>query len=325
MAKERYKTLLDKSIAAAISAIEIYNKPDFKYREETFAILMVNAWEILFKAKLLKDNKNKLYSIYISEKTTNKKGESLKRFFPKENRCGNPMTIEIFRAMERLEIDKVLKENIELLIEIRDNAIHYVNKELLFEKKILEIGTANLRSYVKVFNDWFEYDLSRYNFYLMPISFFHSFEMESFSINKLSKQTKNLLQYIILKEIEYPSNEENDHNISLKLTTKFEKGSDIEGLKVGYSDSPDFTIKVDAEDQFAKKYPLDYDELVKKIEKRYSDFIRNKVFWALKRKYGQNKKYSDEKYLNFIKKKGTKQRFYSTEIFKAFDENYTKK
>jgi len=35
MAKSRFQFLLDKSIAAAISAIEVYNKPDFKYREET--------------------------------------------------------------------------------------------------------------------------------------------------------------------------------------------------------------------------------------------------------------------------------------------------
>ncbi len=49
--KARHTYLLDKSVQAAISAIEIYNKPDFKYREESFSILMVNAWELLLKAK----------------------------------------------------------------------------------------------------------------------------------------------------------------------------------------------------------------------------------------------------------------------------------
>ena len=94
MARQRFQILLDKSIAAAISAIEVYNKPDFKYREETFSILMINAWEILFKAKIIKDNKNKLRSIYIPNKIKNKKGEPLKRFFPKENRCGNPRPLK---------------------------------------------------------------------------------------------------------------------------------------------------------------------------------------------------------------------------------------
>jgi hypothetical protein len=53
MARERNKALLEKSIASAISAIEVYNKPDFKYREETFSILMINAWELLLKSKIL--------------------------------------------------------------------------------------------------------------------------------------------------------------------------------------------------------------------------------------------------------------------------------
>jgi hypothetical protein len=44
--KARYYRLLEKSIQASLSAIEVYNKPDFKYREESFSILMVNAWEV---------------------------------------------------------------------------------------------------------------------------------------------------------------------------------------------------------------------------------------------------------------------------------------
>jgi len=43
MSVAKYKILLEKSISAAISAIEIYNKPDFKYREESLIILLVNA------------------------------------------------------------------------------------------------------------------------------------------------------------------------------------------------------------------------------------------------------------------------------------------
>ena len=62
--KKIYKGLIDKSIGSMLSAIEIYNKPDFKYREETFAILVINSWEILFKARLLKLNAYKLNTIY---------------------------------------------------------------------------------------------------------------------------------------------------------------------------------------------------------------------------------------------------------------------
>ena len=41
--KSRSKELVDKSILAMVSAIEIYNKPNFSYREETLAILAVDS------------------------------------------------------------------------------------------------------------------------------------------------------------------------------------------------------------------------------------------------------------------------------------------
>ncbi|EKE22266.1 MAG: hypothetical protein ACD_7C00006G0002 [uncultured bacterium] len=324
MAKERYKILLEKSIASAISAIEVYNKPDFKYREETFSILMINAWELLLKSKILKNNFNDLRSIYIQEKNISKNGMPLKRFYPKLNRAGNPMTIEIRGAMDKLGLPDILKENLRLLIEIRDNAVHFLNKDSFFSKKVLEIGTANLKSYVTIFNDWFDYDLSRYNFYLMPISFFHTFELESFSINKQSKQIKNLLSHILKKESQYPSNEKKDHNISLKIETKFSKSSTSDALKVQYDPNAKLRIRVDVEEQFKNKYPMNYRELLINMKKRYKNFSINKKFYAYKENLEKDKKYSDERFLDFIRQSGTSKKYYSPEIFKEFDKYYLK-
>ncbi|MBY0309924.1 DUF3644 domain-containing protein [Patescibacteria group bacterium] len=325
MAKERNKALLEKSIASAISAIEVYNKPDFKYREETFSILMINAWELLLKSKILKDSANDLRSIYVQERSVNKNGTPSKRFYPKLNRSLNPMTIEIRGAMEKLGLPDILKENLNLLIEIRDNAIHFLNKDPFFQKKVLEVGTANLKSYVRMFNEWFDNDLSQYNFYLMPISFFHSFEMESFSVNKQSTQVKNLLAQVLQKESQYPSDEKMDHNISLKIETKFSKSSTPDALRVQYDPSATLKIRVDVEEQFKNKYPMDYQELVKKMQERYMDFVTNNGFYAHKKRLESDKKYSDERFLDFIKQTGTSKKYYSTEIFKEFDKYYIKK
>ncbi|WP_223955216.1 DUF3644 domain-containing protein [Aeromonas caviae] len=54
--------MLEKSVAAMLSAIEIYNKPDFRYREETFSVLCINSWELLLKAKVLNLASNKVAS-----------------------------------------------------------------------------------------------------------------------------------------------------------------------------------------------------------------------------------------------------------------------
>ena len=62
--KQRHRYILEKSIQALISSIEVYNKPYFKYREERFSILMVNAWELLCKSRIVQISNNSLKSIY---------------------------------------------------------------------------------------------------------------------------------------------------------------------------------------------------------------------------------------------------------------------
>lgn len=73
--KSRSRLMLEKSIAAMLSAIEIYNKPDFKYREETFSVLCINSWELLLKAKVLNLTSNKVASLYAMEYRTLKSGK----------------------------------------------------------------------------------------------------------------------------------------------------------------------------------------------------------------------------------------------------------
>lgn len=325
--RQKYQSLLDKSLAAAVSAIEIYNKPDFKYREETFAILMVNAWELLLKAKILKDSKNLMKSIYVPAKTTTKDNRKIKRFFPKKNRSGNPMTIDIYAALNRAVLDKVLKGNIEALVEIRDNASHFANPEKLFQKKVLEVGTATLRSYVAVHKEWFNDDLSRYNFYLMPLSFFHPFEFESQSINKVDKQLKNLLTYIKKKEKKYPSDEVRVHNIVLALETRFVKSTAPTAMTVRYTDDPNAVpVRIEEEQVFRTKYPISYGTLVKNCRARYSDFKPNAKFYKAKKVLEEvpEFKYARPRYLDIENKKGMKM-YYSPEIMKALDTYYTKK
>ena len=72
--KARSKELLDRAVAATVAAIEIYNKPDFPYREEAFAVLAINGWELLLKAKWLVDHNNRVSTLYVMEPRTKKDG-----------------------------------------------------------------------------------------------------------------------------------------------------------------------------------------------------------------------------------------------------------
>lgn len=324
MAKAIFKNLLDKSIQSAISAIEIYNKPDFKYREESFSILMINAWELLFKAKILKDSNGKLNSIYVNERKTTKDGKPAKRFYAKRNRSGNPQTIDIFSAIEKNNLDLSLKENIGLLVEIRDNSIHFINNTKEFEKIVLEIGTASLKSYVTLVNDWFNCRLDKFNFYLMPISFFHTFEMLSFSVNGKTKQQENFFAYVSKKMIDNPTDLTQKHNIALKLETKFERSSTSDALAVRYDKSSPIVVRQEINNRIAMGLEngtiFEYSELIKKLRECCPNFIQNNNFHKEKRKLSGNEKYQITNYLDPVRKKGTKKDFWTIEAL-----NYLKK
>ncbi|MDE1957574.1 MAG: DUF3644 domain-containing protein, partial [Xanthomonadaceae bacterium] len=167
--------LAAKSVQAAIAAIEVYNKPNFSYREEAFALLMSNAWELLLKAKWLLDHGEAIESLY--ECVDDGKGRKTQ----KKSRSGNPLSHGAPYLAAKLKEDKDSgfeqpgHDNFLALLEIRDNAAHFVNKDLYLGRRILEIGTASLRNYLYLATEWFQLDLSTYNFFLMPISLYHGF------------------------------------------------------------------------------------------------------------------------------------------------------
>jgi len=108
-----YRALLGNAISALASAIEIYNKPRIEYRDECVVILLVNAWELLLKAMLSK--------------------ERVRIFYPK--RRNEPYrTYSLSDALNRstpyfpasVDFDATAK-NLELLVDYRDNAVHFYN------------------------------------------------------------------------------------------------------------------------------------------------------------------------------------------------------
>ncbi len=331
MKPPKFKPFIDKSVGAALSAIEIYNKPDFKYREETFAILMINAWELLLKGKIIKETGGNLKSIYIMTNKFGKNGSILKTKTPELNRSKNPRTIGLSKCLNICEqapisLDPIVKENIFLLMEIRDTAIHFQHSDLYLNKKVFEIGTASLKNYLALITEWFNYDLSVYNFFLMPMTFFHEFEgVKSFSIHSNKEQIKNLLEYISEKEKESPSDETKSYNISLKLETKFVKSTSTDSLLVNYSNDPD-AIKINVQEEDAlKNYPYDYAKLTVALRKRYTNFKADKNYHNIRKPLMKNKKYCKTRLLDPNNKKSPKKDWYSSEIIKEFDKRYTKK
>jgi hypothetical protein len=155
--KGSYRALCNNSKAAILSAIEIYNKPQIAYRDECFSILLINAWELLFKAILSKNKKRIFYP-----KQRDKLYRSLsiqdailraKEFFPQE-----------------IQYEPVYK-NIDLLITYRNNAIHFYNQPG-FGIMIYALAQTSIINFKDLMSSIFNIDISsEMSLSLLPLSF----------------------------------------------------------------------------------------------------------------------------------------------------------
>lgn len=320
MAKSKSNLLLEKSIQAVLSAIELYNKPTFNYREESFSILMVNAWELLLKAKTLKDNKGNMKCLYIPTSKKTKSEKPRKRFTYKTTKSGNFMTIGISELIEQEIKDSNLKLQLETLIEIRDNSIHFINSTKYFEKQLIEVAVASIKSYKNVVYEWFAKSLDEYDLFLIPIAFNIPQTFNTENLSSESEAHKKLLDFISKqrqKEIE-----ESEHDIALVIDVKLNRSD--KGMQVRF-DKSGAAIYQDSEEVFKRKYPYDFSTLISKLKSRYSDFKQNKDFNTLKKEICKQPEYCGERYLDYEKMSGTKKTYYSSNIFQEFDKHYTKK
>ena len=306
-----------------LSAIELYNKPNFQYREETFAILAVNAWELLLKAIILRQNRYKLRSLYVLKPCINKDGtKSTTRKYVDKNRSGNPKTISIMETLSILDNQKYLptnlRDNIEALIELRDNSIHFANMDDI-SRQIQELGFACIKNYITLIKEKkIEIDISNYNFYLMPLAYVSS-NMVSESV--LTEETKNYLTLVKSKI----AKEESDQNYDIAITIDidFKKGSSFDGL--GFTYDKDGIRVALTEENIRKRYPWDNAELIRRCKMRYSDFIQNKNWNAQRNEIKNDAKLYRVRLLDPGNPKSAKKGFYSTNVFSYLDSYYTKK
>lgn len=327
--KSRYKLMLEKSISAMLSAIEIYNKPDFKYREETFSILCINSWELLLKAKVLNLSSNRLSSLYVKERKTLKSGKKSQQLTPKKNRSGNPMSVTLHQAYTIItedygvKIDRAVSDNILALTEIRDNSIHFVNSDLLLSLKVQQLGSASLQNYLHLVSLWFGDMLSNYNFYLMPLSFFRSFDKAPGVI--LNANEKKVLNYINSIEEGYDNIEMSDYNLTLNIDLNFQKVRSDSSIPVQYSNDENALKVILSEEDIIGKYPWDYDVLSKQLSKRYSNFKMNTKYHRLRKNLENDKRFTHVRLMNPLNPESGQKVFYNPNIQKEFDKHYTKK
>jgi hypothetical protein len=166
---------------------------------------------------------------------------------PRLNRCKNPITFGLTYLAHKLSddensgLEKPCLDNLLALVEVRDTAAHFLNKDLYFGRRILEIGTASIQNFVGLITEWFQIDLSRYNFFLMPLSFYHGFESAvPVSVSKYPEQMQRLLAY--LDTLDHSQSKEHAQqqrqHFSLRLETRLVRGKDAQAVAFRWTDDP---------------------------------------------------------------------------------------
>jgi len=326
--KSRSRALFDKSVASGLSAIEIYNKPNFAYREETFSVLLVNAWELLLKARIVLLEGNRISAIFEYERRKNADDSWSIKLYRKKNRSGNVVTIGLFKAYDSLiqkygdSIDPLVRENLEALVEIRDNSIHFFNKDLDLKKKVLEIGAASLRNYAALSRKWFGADLSEYNFFIMPLAFVRDFHTaECITLNS---EERKVLSYINSRQEEITEDPGSDYALSLEVEFSIKRKSQG-GTEVRLSNDPSAIPVRLEEENMLEKFPWDYGILTTYLTNRYQDFLQNRKYHRIRKPLENDSRFCLERLLDPTNPKSSKKRFYNPNIAKEFDKHYKKK
>lgn len=325
----RSRQLLEKAKSALISAIEIYNKPDFPYREETFSILALNAWELLLKAKLIADANNDPRAIYVYEQRRTKKGDWSRKAYIKRNRAGNPHTMGLSQLVAELDRDSstrlkpAVKRNLDALIEIRDNAVHYMNPASQLSKRVLEIGTACMRNFVDIAHRWFSVDLAEYSLYLMPIGFVVS-PSGAKAVAPTSNEAK-LLRYIERLIRNADSEESSGYSVALEVDVSMKRSSSDAQLEVAVTDDPNAPEVRLSEEDIRQRYPWDYADLNRALSKRYVDFKQNKKYHSIRMPLKDDLQYVNTRLLDPGNPKSQRKDFYNPNILQVFDRHYTRR
>jgi hypothetical protein len=126
--------LIHKSIEGMVLALEVINKPSIGYRLEAFLFLFINAWELLFKAKIVADRKA---TAAIAD-------------------ASNPdRTITFDRALKTVltSDSNPIRKNLARIEELRNNAAHMFID--IVPPNVLLVCQAGILNYEKSLQAWF--------------------------------------------------------------------------------------------------------------------------------------------------------------------------
>lgn len=203
--KGKTKTILESAIDSALLAVEIYNKPRTSFRVENYISLMVMAWTRLFHAH---------FNNTIGEKYFYKKDNKYVRVECEKKAWEVSTCIKKYGGLTEAE-----ENNLRFFIKLRNRIEHrHIEKDTL---DTLIFGECQALLYnfentlVKLFGD--DYSINENLAFSLQFSRVMTKEQREAQKNLLSKEVKNLVEYISKYRSELSEEVFNSQEYSVKL------------------------------------------------------------------------------------------------------------
>ena len=252
--------------SALLAAIEIYNKPRVEFREQTLALLLTNAWEILLKARLVEQSGGKLETIYVLDPHTGK--------YKKGKVSGEPFSIGVRRALSLVSLPNEVRANINGIIQIRNRSAHLGVLSAKAQALIHSFGTASVHNFVKLSTKWF--GVAPELPFLLPVGFMG----DATVVKETFPHRQSALIKMLSKLVYTSAPSSSEFNIVIQVEVNLNRKL-TGGGNIGMTNDPSAPEVRVKDNELFEYYSASYNDLVTACGKRYLNFIKNNKFNAL--------------------------------------------
>lgn len=295
--------------SALLAAIEIYNKPTVEYREQTVALLMVNAWEILAKAKLVQQSGGRIEAVY------RRKNDS--RHFERDSETQEPLSLTLSEVLNRLDLPQEAKANIRGLAQVRNRAAHLGLLTSEAQRMILAYGTASVQNFLKLSDEWFGEVPPLPP--LLPVGFLGDVPAAKAATPFGQRNLLKFLQQLAEETVSGTSDCAVTMHVHIEVNRGFSGGGSI-----GLTGDPAAPRVRMSDDEALARFPATYGDLVSECKKRYRNFKQNRNFHGLMKDINADPQCTYMRKLDPTRESSkTCKRFYHYEsVFEVLDDSY---
>ena len=296
-----------RAAAALLAAVEMGNKTVAPYREETFSLQLVNAWEVLLKARIVQQHGNRLDSILLEKPEDGNVGDEPTR------------TITFVKALNNVALSQNVRSNLMGINAMRNEVAHLGTLSTGFRETVLRYGSASVVNFGRLYQQWFGEAIQIP--YLLPVAFVGKAQV--IAPKKSDVRQRQLLNYLTnLTRSTDPA--DTSYAVSLRLDVSLNPMTGGGG-NIGFTNDPNAPLINVSDNQIISAFPWTYEDLTVKCRDRYANFKTNQDFHEVMKQVKKDPNCAFERKLDPTRTGGPRQwRYKPQPTLELLDARYTR-